>query len=68
MRTIERKKELNIFLVNFNETKRMKKKKSLTEYEKSVKLMNREANRALSSVEMLKKLYLITAKAKEMIR
>ena len=28
MRTIERKKELNIFLVNFNENKRMKKKKS----------------------------------------
>ncbi len=45
-----------------------KKKKSLTEYEKSVKLMNREANRALASVEMLKKLYLITSKAKEMIR
>ena len=53
---------------NVNMKERMKKKKSLTEYEKSVKLMNREANRALSSVEMLKKLYLITAKAKEMIR
>lgn len=34
-----------------------KKKKRLTEYQKAMFLMDRETNRAIAHVEMLKKLY-----------
>jgi hypothetical protein len=44
------------------------KKKELTAHEKAVILMNREANRAVSRVKMLEKLYLETMKAKETVK
>ena len=45
-----------------------KKKKVLTAHQKAVMLMDREANRAIAHVEMLKKLYSETLKAKEVTR
>jgi hypothetical protein len=44
------------------------KKKTLTEHQKAVKLMDREANRAIAHVQMLKKLYAETLKVKEVNR
>jgi hypothetical protein len=38
------------------------KKKVLTEYQKAVMLMDRETNRAVAQVQMLKKLYAETQK------
>jgi hypothetical protein len=43
------------------------KKKELTAHEKAVMLMDREANRAIAHVEMLKKLYTETLKIKEAV-
>lgn len=43
------------------------KKKPLTAHQKAVMLMDREANRAIAHVEMLKKLYSKTLKAKEVV-
>jgi len=43
------------------------KKKPLTAHEKAVILMDREANRAIAHVEMLKKLYTETLKVKEAV-
>jgi hypothetical protein len=44
------------------------KKKELTAHEKAVMLMDREANRAIAHVEMLKKLYTETLKTKETVK
>jgi len=44
------------------------KKKPLTAHQKAVMLMDREANRAVSRVKMLEKLYLETMKAKELAK
>lgn len=41
------------------------KKKRLTEYQKAMVLMDRETNRAIAHVEMLKKLY---AEAKKKVK
>ena len=44
------------------------KKKPLTAHQKAVMLMDREANRAIAHVEMLKKLYTETLKTKEVVK
>lgn len=44
------------------------KKKVLTDHQKAVILMDREANRAIAHVEMLKKLYAQTLKNKEIVK
>ncbi len=44
------------------------KKKPLTAHQKAVMLMDREANRAIAHVEMLKKLYTQTLKTKETVK
>lgn len=44
------------------------KKKPLTAHEKAVILMDREANRAIAHVEMLKKLYSEHLKVKEAVK
>jgi len=43
------------------------KKKPLTAHQRAVMLMDREANRAIAHVEMLKKLYSKTLKVKEVV-
>jgi hypothetical protein len=51
------------------EEKRMKaEKKPLTNHQKAVMLMEREANRAIARVNLLEKLYLETMKAKELAK
>jgi hypothetical protein len=44
------------------------KKKPLTNHQKAVILMEREANRAIARVNLLEKLYLETLKAKELAK
>ena len=44
------------------------KKKPLTAHQKAVMLMDREANRAIAHVEMLKKLYTHTLNPKETVK
>ena len=44
------------------------KKKVLTAHQKAVMLMDREANRAIAHVEMLKRLYTQTLKTKETVK
>jgi hypothetical protein len=43
-------------------------KKPLTNHQKAVMLMEREANRAIARVNLLEKLYLETLKAKELAK
>lgn len=45
-----------------------KKKKVLTAHQRAVILMDREANRAIAHVKMLKKLYGQTLKNKEIVK
>ncbi len=47
---------------------KINKQKDLTAHQKAVMLMDREANRAIAHVEMLKKLYSETMKAKELVK
>lgn len=58
---------MKMVLMKIEKVSKMKNK-PLTAHQKAVKLMDREANRAIAHVEMLKKLYAETLKVKEVNR